>query len=49
MHAMRVKIPKSGKHEPSPPRESHRGTDTGLALNELHEQIQNKKEEMREQ
>ena len=46
MHAMRVKIPKTGN---SPVRESHRGTDTGLALNELHEQIENKKEEMRHQ
>jgi hypothetical protein len=48
MHAMRVKIPKSGKQQQSPVRESHRGTDTGLALNELHEQIESKKEEMRE-
>jgi len=47
MHAMRVKVPKTG--EQSPVRESHRGTDTGLALNELHEQIENKKEEMRQQ
>lgn len=48
MHAMRVKIPKIGNNQQSPVKESHRGTDTGLALNELHEQIESKKEEMRE-
>ena len=37
MHAMRVKIPKGAGQESSPIRASHRGTDTGLALNELHE------------
>lgn len=49
MHAMRVKIPRGANQQPSPVRESHRGTDTGLALNELHEQIEGKKEDMREQ
>jgi hypothetical protein len=47
MHAMRVKLPK-GEIKTSPVRVSHRGTDTGLALNELHEQILTKKEELRQ-